>query len=128
MTNPTFDDSSTQSPAMHDCYATPLFDTRVVRRQTEIVKMLTLRASAIILLTSVLLLFLVPAPVGSFSAVHGPVTALRANRAAHVFYLNLSSTAGEATLGFKAALSIVTYNIAGHIEPLVFGPHPVIRC
>jgi hypothetical protein len=113
---------------MHDCYATPLFDTRVVRRQTEIVKMLTLRASAIVLLSSVLLLFLVPAGAGPFSAVHGPATALRANRAAQVFYLNLSSSAREVTLGFKAALYIVTYKIAGLIEPLVFGPHPVIRC
>ena len=91
--------------------------------------MLTLRASAIVLLTSVLLLFLVPAWAGSFSAVHGPVTALRANRAAQVFYLNLPSSAREVTLGFKPALPIVAYNIAGlHLEPLDFDPHPVIRC
>ena len=91
--------------------------------------MLTLRASAIVLLTSVLLLFLVPAPVGSFSAVHGPVTALRANRAVQVFYLNLSSTAREVTPGFGAALPIVVYSIAGlHTAPLAFDADPVIRC
>jgi hypothetical protein len=91
--------------------------------------MLTLRASAIVLLTSVLLLFLVPAPVGSFSAVHGPVTALRANRSAQIFYSNLSSSAREVTLGSKPALPIVAYNIATpHVEPLASDADPVIRC
>jgi len=88
-----------------------------------------LRTSAIILLTSVLLLFLVPAPAGSFSAVHGPVTALRANRAAQVFHLNLSSSARELTLGLKAALPIVVCDVSSfHVESLVSDPHPIIRC
>lgn len=88
-----------------------------------------LRTSAIILLTSVLLLFLVPAPAGSFSAVHGPVTALRANRAAQVFHLNLSSSARELTPGFKAAPPVVVNNVSSfHVEPMVSDPQPVIRC
>jgi len=88
-----------------------------------------LQASAIVLLTSVLLLFLVPATAGPFSAVHGPVTALRANRAAHVFYLNLSSSVREFALGFKPVFPIVAYNVANlHIEPSASDPHAVIRC
>ena len=53
-----------------------------------------IRGSAIILLFSVLLLFLVPAGAGSFSAVNGPVTALRANRAAQFFFAVLTFGAG----------------------------------
>lgn len=44
-------------------------------------------------LFSVLLVFLVPAGAGPFSAVHGPATALRANRAAQVFYVALALSA-----------------------------------
>ena len=88
-----------------------------------------LRTSAIVLLTSVFLLFLVPATGGSFSAVHGPVTALRANRAAQVFYCNLSSSARELTLGFKPTLPVVAYDFERfHDEPAGSHPHAVIRC
>lgn len=52
-----------------------------------------IRATAIILLFSVLLVFFVPAGAGPFSAVHGPATALRANRAAQAFYLHLALSA-----------------------------------
>lgn len=51
---------------------------------------MAIRGAAILLLFSVLLVFFVPAGAGPFSAVHGPVTALRANRAAQVFYFNLA--------------------------------------
>lgn len=54
---------------------------------------MAIRTAAIILLFSVLIVFFVPAGVGPFSAVYGPATALRANRAAHVFYVNLALSA-----------------------------------
>ena len=54
---------------------------------------MAIRTAAIILFFSVLLVFFVPAGAGPFSAVHGPATALRANRAAQVFYVNLALSA-----------------------------------
>ena len=88
-----------------------------------------LRASAIILLTAVFLLFLVPATAGPFSAVHGPVTALRANRAAQVFYVKLSSPARELTRGVRASRPVVLYHAACfHHEPTGSDTHAVIRC
>ncbi len=66
-----------------------------------------IRGAAILLLFSVLLVFFVPAAVGPFSAVHGPVTALRANRAAQVFFLNLALPARQLDLGVKQVLATV---------------------
>lgn len=54
---------------------------------------MAIRTAATILLFSVLIVFFVPAGVGPFSAVHGPATALRAHRAAQVFYVNLALSA-----------------------------------
>ena len=54
---------------------------------------MAIRTAATILLFSVLIVFFVPVGVGPFSAVHGPATALRADRAAQVFYLNLALSA-----------------------------------
>jgi hypothetical protein len=54
---------------------------------------MSMRTAAIIVLFSVLLVFFVPASVGPFSAVYGPATALRANRAAQVFYITLALSA-----------------------------------
>jgi len=91
--------------------------------------MFTWRASAIVLLTAVLLLFFVPATAGSFSAVHGPVTALRANRAAQSFYSNLSSPARALTLSIKASPRVVLDHVAGlQVERVVSEPPSVIRC
>ncbi len=53
------------------------------------------RAAALILLGSVLVLLFAPAGMGPFSAVHGPVTALRADRAARVFFFTLESAARQ---------------------------------
>ena len=63
---------------------------------------MTIRASAIVLLCSVLLMLFVPAGAGPFSAVHGPATAFRANRAAQMFYLHIALSAQNlvATLMF----------------------------
>ena len=54
---------------------------------------MVIRAAAIVLLGSVLLVFFMPVGVGPFSAVHGPATALRANRAARVLYFHLALAA-----------------------------------
>lgn len=54
---------------------------------------MAIRAATIVLLCSVLLVFFVPAGAGPFSAVHGPATALRAHRAAQVFYSHLALSA-----------------------------------
>ena len=54
---------------------------------------------------------------------------MAANRAAQVFYLNLSSSARELTLGFRATPRIALYNAARfHDEPTGSDPHAVIRC
>lgn len=50
-----------------------------------------LRVSTLFLIFLVLLLLLFPAAVGSFSAVHGPVTAMRANRMAQTIHAKLAA-------------------------------------
>lgn len=50
-----------------------------------------LRVSTLFLIFLVLLLVLFPAAVGSFSAVHGPVTALRATRLAQTIHAKLAA-------------------------------------
>jgi hypothetical protein len=45
------------------------------------------------LVVCVLLLALFPAATGSFSAVHGPVTAMRASRAAQIIHCGIASCA-----------------------------------
>ena len=61
---------------------------------------------AIIAIICVIGIFLFPAPTGSYSAVHGPVTALRAMR-------NAVSTRWALT---KAALSVLTFTV----QPLLY--------
>jgi hypothetical protein len=78
------------------CRIMPLDPTRLsLTARVEHVKLdkMAIRTAAIILLFSVLLVFFVPAGAGPFSAVHGPATALRANRAAQVFYVSLALSA-----------------------------------
>jgi hypothetical protein len=51
---------------------------------------LMLRVSTLLLIViSILLLFFFPAAAGSFSAVHGPVTAMRASRIARTIHSDL---------------------------------------
>jgi len=71
---------------------------------------MAIRTAAIILLFSVLIVFFVPAGAGPFSAVHGPATALRANRAAQVFYFILAFPARE-------PIAAVTFTLAARWAP-----------
>ncbi|HWH57473.1 MAG TPA: hypothetical protein VN682_07565 [Terriglobales bacterium] len=71
---------------------------------------MAIRTAAIILLFSVLIVFFVPAGAGPFSAVHGPATALRANRAAQVFYFILALPARE-------PIADVTFTLAARSAP-----------
>ena len=66
---------------------------------------MAIRGAAMLLLFSVLLVFLMPAAVGPFSAVHGPVTALRANRIAQFFFFNLAIPARQLDLGLRQPLA-----------------------
>ncbi len=68
---------------------------------------MAIRSVAIILFASVLLVFFAPAAAGPFSAVHGPATALRANRAAHVFYFNLALPA-------RCVVAAMIFSLSAH--------------
>lgn len=92
---------------------------------------MVIRAAAIFLLVSVLLVFFIPAAAGPFSAVYGPATALRANRAAQVFYVNVALSA-------RNPIAAVTFTFAplrrcpgphsGFVEGDVSAPLPALRC
>lgn len=71
---------------------------------------MALRAAAIILLFSLLLVFFAPAAVGPFSAVYGPATALRAHRAALVFYFNLA-------LAARSPVAAMMFSLDGNHRP-----------
>ncbi len=92
---------------------------------------MAIRAAAILLLLSVLLLFLVPASSGPFSAVHGPVTALRAHRAAQVFFFNLAEPARHLVRSSKAPLDLAhSHGNLGpsRIAPPLFALLSELRC
>ncbi len=92
---------------------------------------MAIRAAAMILLCSVLLVFFMPAAVGPFSAVYGPATALRANRAARAFYFNLALSALNPITALTTGLYVAPWPGASSpsfVESDASAPHPALRC
>lgn len=92
---------------------------------------MAIRASAIVLLCSVLLVLFVPAGAGPFSAVHGPATALRANRAARMFYFHLALSVRNPVSRLVLHLGIASPAVSSfRLLVEVAGPDPVsaLRC
>lgn len=91
---------------------------------------MAIRSVAIILFASVLLVFFAPAAAGPFSAVHGPATALRANRAAHVFYFNLALPARclAAAMMFSLAAHWVLRSVTPVVDIATKSPLSALRC
>lgn len=91
---------------------------------------MTIRASAIVLLCSVLLVLFVPAGAGPFSAVHGPATALRANRAARVFFFHLALSARNPVTTLMFPLIVASPAVSSFRLLVVDGADPVsaLRC
>lgn len=92
---------------------------------------MAIRAAAVILLCSVLLVFFVPAGAGPFSAVHGPATALRANRAARAFYFNLAFSALNPISALTFGLHLAPWPGASptsFAESDASAPHSALRC
>jgi hypothetical protein len=79
---------------------------------------MSIRTAAIMVLFSVLLVFLVPAGAGPFSAVHGPATALRANRAAQVFYVALALSARYpiSAVNFAAVFASLNHSLVLEVD------------
>jgi hypothetical protein len=74
-------------------------DMSAVSAPNYVVGPLSLRTSASLLVICVLLLALFPAATGSFSAVHGPVTAMRAARAGHLIHAGIALCASALSAG-----------------------------
>ena len=92
---------------------------------------MTIRASAIVLLCSVLLMLFVPAGAGPFSAVHGPATALRANRAARAFYFHLALSARNTISTLLFPLRIASPAVSSFrllVEVAGSAPVSALRC
>ena len=66
--------------------AAPKIDNTKARRKTKRVTLSLLRASSLLVILFVLLLFLFPVATGPYSACHGPATAMRASRAAKFIF------------------------------------------
>ncbi len=90
-----------------------------------------IRAVAIMLLCSVLLVFFMPAAAGPFSAVYGPATALRANRAAQVFYFNLALSPLNPVTALMFRLHSISVPVICRslfFEIHASAPPPALRC
>ena len=92
---------------------------------------MVMRASAIVLLCSVLLVLFVPAGAGPFSAVHGPATALRANRAARVLHFHLALLARNPVTTLMFSLGVASPAVSSFrllVEVEGSAPVSALRC
>ncbi len=90
---------------------------------------MAIRGAAILLLFSVLLVFFVPAGAGPFSAVHGPATALRANRAAQVFFFGVALPARQLASPPIKSIEASEWHSGGFAVRVASSvPVPLLRC
>jgi len=99
---------------VEDEYRARIASFLVTMRRVRLHSLLPFTASAVLVLAALLLIFFCPLSQGPFSATHGPVTALRASRAASLILISIAF----ATMIVRKALAAFA----------LFSPIPLLLC